>query len=144
MPAMDERHDLQRFVDAQSAVYAQALAELRAGAKTSHWMWFVFPQLRGLGHSSMAQHYGLADADEARAYWRHPLLGPRLAECTAALLAVQGRSARQVLGTPDDLKLRSCMTLFAQVAPDEPAFARALERYFDGAPDPRTLALLQG
>lgn len=139
-----QSQELQRFVDAQSPVYAQALAELRAGAKASHWMWFVFPQLRGLGHSSMAQHYGLADAAEARAYWRHPLLGVRLAECTAAMLALEGRSARQVLGTPDDLKFRSCMTLFAQVAPDEPAFARALDRYFDGVPDPRTLALLQG
>lgn len=136
-------HDLQRFVDAQQGVYPQALAELRAGAKTSHWMWFVFPQLRGLGSSAMAQRYGLAGADEARAYRRHPLLGARLLECTAALLAVQGRSARQILGTPDDLKFRSCMTLFAQVAPDEPAFARALERYFDAEPDARTLALLR-
>jgi len=134
--------DLQRFVDAQQGVYAQALAELRAGAKTSHWMWFVFPQLRGLGHSATAQHYGLADADEARAYWNHPLLRARLLECSQALLTVTGRSARQILGTPDDLKLRSCMTLFARVAPDEPVFARVLERYFDGEPDARTLALL--
>ena len=135
-------HDLQRFVDAQQGVYPQALAELRAGAKTSHWMWFVFPQLRGLGHSTMAQHYGLAGLDEARAYRQHPLLGPRLAECTAALLAVQGRSARQILGTPDDLKFRSCMTLFARAAPEEPLFERALAKYFDAVPDPRTLELL--
>ena len=135
-------HDLQRFVDAQQGIYPQALAELRAGAKRSHWMWFVFPQLRGLGSSAMAQHYGLAGLAQARAYWQHPLLGPRLAECTAALLALEGRSAHQVFGTPDDLKLRSCMTLFAQAAPEAPAFAQALVKYFDGAADPRTLALL--
>lgn len=135
---------LQRFVDAQQGVYPQALAELRAGAKASHWMWFVFPQLRGLGASAMAQHYGLAGLDEARAYWRHPLLGSRLAQCTQAMLALQGRSARQVLGTPDDLKFRSCMTLFVQAAPDAPMFRQALERYFDGQPDPLTLARLAG
>jgi uncharacterized protein (DUF1810 family) len=135
--------DLQRFVDAQAPVYAQALAELRAGAKSTHWMWFVFPQLRGLGQSSMAQRYGLADADEALAYWQHPLLGHRLVECTAALLAVEGLDARRILGTPDDLKFRSCMTLFARIAPDQPSFARALDKYFDGVPDARTLTLLQ-
>lgn len=135
---------LQRFVDAQQGVYPQALAELRAGAKASHWMWFVFPQLRGLGASAMAQHYGLAGLDEARAYWGHPLLGSRLAQCTQAMLALQGRSARQVLGTPDDLKFRSCMTLFVQAAPDAPMFRQALERYFDGQPDPLTLARLAG
>lgn len=142
---MDDPHALQRFVDAQQGVYAQALAELRAGAKASHWMWFVFPQLRGLGRSAMAQHYGLAGLAEAQAYWQHPLLGPRLAECTAALLAVPpGRSARQVLGTPDDLKLRSCMTLFMQAVPAEPMFRQALERFFDGAPDALTLDRLAG
>lgn len=135
-------HDLQRFVDAQQGVYSQALAELSAGAKRSHWMWFVFPQLRGLGSSAMAERYGLSGAAEARAYWQHPQLGARLAECTAALLGVTGRSARQILGTPDDLKFRSCMTLFAHVVPEEPAFRTALERYFDGLPDERTLALL--
>ncbi|MBX3605198.1 MAG: DUF1810 domain-containing protein [Piscinibacter sp.] len=139
----DDSFDLQRFVDAQSPVYAQALAELHAGSKSSHWMWFVFPQLRGLGHSPMAQRYGLADAAEALAYRSHATLGPRLAECTAAMLSVEGRSARQILGTPDDLKFRSCMTLFAQVAPGDPLFRRALERYFDGLPDARTLELLQ-
>lgn len=139
---MDDSHDLQRFVDAQQGVYPQALAELRAGTKASHWMWFVFPQLRGLGSSAMAQHYGLAGLDEARAYWAHPLLGPRLAECTQAMLALGRRSARQILGTPDDLKFRSCMTLFGVAEPAEPAFAQALARYFDGVPDERTLALL--
>lgn len=140
---MDDPHDLQRFLAAQRAVHAQVLEELRAGRKASHWMWFVFPQLRGLGHSDMAQRYGLASAGEARAYARHPLLGARLRECTALMLAVEaGRSARQVLGTPDDLKFRSCMTLFAQVADDPVPFEQALQRYFDGEPDPRTLALL--
>ncbi len=141
---MDDPHALQRFVDAQQGVYPQALAELRAGAKASHWMWFVFPQLRGLGASAMAQHYGLAGLAEAQAYWQHPLLGPRLAQCTQAMLALDGRSARQVLGTPDDLKFRSCMTLFMQAVPDAPMFRQALERYFDGQPDPLTLARLAG
>ena len=140
---MDDPHDLQRFVAAQQPVHAQVLEELRAGRKASHWMWFVFPQLRGLGHSEMAQRYGLASAAEARAYARDPLLGARLRECTALMLAVEpGRSARQVLGTPDDLKFRSCMTLFAQIADDPAPFEQALQRYFDGEPDSRTLALL--
>lgn len=138
----DDPHDLQRFVLAQAPVQAQVLAELRAGAKASHWMWFVFPQLRGLGSSPMAQRYGLADAAEAAAYAAHPLLGARLRECTALMLAVEGRSARQVLGTPDDLKFHSCMTLFARVVADEPCFDAALRKYFDGRADERTLALL--
>lgn len=140
---MDDPHDLQRFLDAQALIYRQARAELAAGAKRSHWMWFVFPQLRGLGRSATAQHYGLASRAEAEAYWRHPVLGPRLKECTELVLAVPGRSATQIFGLPDDLKFRSSMTLFAQVAPQEPAFRRALEQYFDGQPDARTLGLLQ-
>lgn len=137
----DDRFDLQRFVDAQASVYAQVRAELAAGRKASHWMWFVFPQLRGLGRSATAQHYGLASAAEARAYWAHPLLGRRLAECTELVLAVDGRSAHEIFGSPDDLKFRSAMTLFAQ-ATGAPLFARALLKYFDGRPDPRTLDLL--
>jgi uncharacterized protein (DUF1810 family) len=138
---MNDLHDLQRFVDAQQSVYPEVRAELAAGRKRSHWMWFVFPQLKGLGASSMAQHYGIASKAEAQAYWAHPLLGPRLRECTELVLAVDGRSAREIFGPPDDLKFRSCMTLFAQ-ATGEPVFARALEQYFDGRPDEATLRLL--
>jgi uncharacterized protein (DUF1810 family) len=135
-------HDLQRFVDAQGAVMPRVLDELRRGSKESHWMWFVFPQLRGLGRSATARHFGIASIEEARAYWRHPLLGFRLLECTRLLLAVPQKSALEILGAPDDVKLRSSMTLFEQVAPEEPAFAQALERWFGGASDPATLELL--
>jgi len=135
---MDDPFDLQRFVVAQAPVYAQVAAELAAGRKRSHWMWFVFPQLKGLGSSAMAQHYGIASLAEARAYWAHPLLGPRLAQCTGLVLAVDGRSVHEIFGSPDDLKFRSCMTLFAQ-ATGEPLFTRALEKYFGGEADPRTV-----
>ena len=135
--------DLQRFVEAQDGVWPRVRGELAAGAKTSHWMWFVFPQLRGLGRSAMALHFGLASGDEARAYWRHPLLGARLKEGSQLVLAVAGRSALQIFGPPDDLKFRSCMTLFEAVTPDEPVFARALEKYFGGERDARTLELLR-
>ena len=138
----EDPHDLQRFVDAQDPVYDRVLAELRRGVKASHWMWFVFPQLRELGRSATARRFGIASADEALAYWRHPRLGTRLLECVGLLLAVRGASALQILGSPDDVKLRSSLTLFERVAPEEPAFARALDRFFDGARDPRTLALL--
>jgi uncharacterized protein (DUF1810 family) len=134
---------LQRFLDAQAPVHEQVCRELAAGRKASHWMWFVFPQCRGLGHSHTAQYYGIESADEARAYLRHPVLGARLKQFSGLLLAVQGRSALQIMGSPDDLKLRSSMTLFAQVAPDETVFGAVLDRYFDGVPDERTLALLQ-
>jgi len=129
----DDPHDLDRFVQAQQPVIERVRAELRAGRKASHWMWFVFPQLKGLGRSSTALHYGIASREEALAYWAHPLLGPRLRECTALMLAVPHDSALQILGAPDDLKFRSCMTLFAEVAPGEPLFAQALQRFF-GAP----------
>jgi uncharacterized protein (DUF1810 family) len=135
---MDDPFDLQRFVAAQAPVYAQVTAELAAGRKRSHWMWFVFPQLKGLGRSAMAQHYGIASPAEARAYWAHPLLGPRLAQCTGLVLAIDGRSVHEIFGSPDDLKFRSCMTLFAQ-ATGEPLFTRALEKYFGGEADPRTV-----
>ncbi len=140
----DPGAELQRFVDAQAPVYAQVLAELAAGLKTTHWMWFVFPQLRGLGRSATARHYGIASRDEALAYWQHPLLGPRLAECTRRVLAVQGRSLHEIFGSPDDLKFHSCMTLFARVVPDDPLFREALARCWGGREDPATVALLAG
>ena len=141
--AADDPHDLRRFIEAQQGVYEQARDELAAGLKRSHWMWFVFPQLRSLGRSATAQHYGLASAAEAAAYWHHPVLGPRLLECTRVVLAVRGKSALQIFGAPDDLKFRSSMTLFERVAPEQPAFAQAIERYFAGERDPLTLELLQ-
>ena len=135
--------DLERFVLAQEPVYAAVQAELQAGRKRSHWMWFIFPQAAGLGHSAMARHYALAGLAEAQAYLAHPLLGARLHECSALALAVPGgASALTVFGSPDDLKFRSCMTLFARAAPAEEIFNACLERYFGGQPDPRTLALL--
>lgn len=134
--------ELQRFLDAQAAVYDKVAAELRAGRKTSHWIWFVFPQLRGLGHSSMAQRYGIASRAEALAYLDHPVLGARLRECLALLLAHSGLSAQDILGDVDALKLRSCATLFAQVDPLEPLFGQVLDRFYEGAPDAQTLALL--
>lgn len=138
---MTDPFDLKRFVDAQRSVYAEVCAELAAGCKRSHWMWFVFPQLKGLGRSATAQHYGIASKAEAQAYWAHPLLGPRLKECTELVLAVDGRSAHQIFGPPDDLKFRSCMTLFARATGDA-VFSRALEKFFDGRPDEATLRLL--
>ncbi len=133
---------LERFVQAQERDYAQALAELRAGHKRSHWIWYVLPQLRGLGRSATAQFYGLEGAGEAAAYAVHPLLGPRLVECVQALLQHADRSAAQMLGEVDAVKLRSCLTLFARVAPHEPVFAQALDAFFAGQQDPATLDLL--
>ena len=141
---MDDPFDLQRFIDAQAATYVQVLGELRAGHKRSHWMWFVFPQIAGLGFSPTAQLYAIGSLAEARSYLAHPVLGPRLRECTGAVNVVAGRTAHQIFGSPDDLKFRSCMTLFRAAAPEEPAFQAALNTYFDGAPDPRTLELLAG
>jgi len=135
-------YNLQRFVDAQSGVHAQALAEIRAGRKTSHWMWFVFPQMKGLGLSATAQHYGIASLDEARAYLAHPVLGPRLLESAAAVAALNGRTARAVFGAPDDLKLRSSLTLFEAAAPDEPVFGEALDALCDGVRDKQTLGMV--
>jgi uncharacterized protein (DUF1810 family) len=133
---------LRRFVDAQAPVIETVLQELADGRKCSHWMWFVFPQLKGLGHTSMAQHFGLASIDEARAYWAHPLLGPRLRTCTQRVLAVEGRSALQIFGMPDVLKFGSSMTLFERAAPYEPVFAQALDKFFAGQRDDKTMALL--
>lgn len=134
--------ELQRFVDAQARSYGDALAELRAGSKRSHWMWFVLPQLRGLGSSGMAERYGIASAAEARAYLAHPVLGARLRECVDAMNAIAGGDARAILGSIDALKFRSCVTLFAAVAPEEARFDAALDKYYGGRPDPRTLELL--
>ena len=140
---MDDPFDLERFVQAQQAVYAAVCAELRVGAKRSHWMWFIFPQLRGLGSSPSAQHYGLASLAEARAYLDHPVLGARLRECTRRLLVLEGRSAAEIFGYPDDLKLRSCLTLFERASPQEQLFSEALRKYCRGKPDLRTLELLR-
>ncbi|WP_326541797.1 DUF1810 domain-containing protein [Pseudorhodoferax sp.] len=130
------------FVDAQAPVWAQVQAELHAGRKTSHWMWFVFPQHVALGRSTMARRFGLASLAQAQAYAAHPVLGTRLRQATALVLAVQGRSAHAIFGSPDDLKLRSCMTLFQAAVPDEPLFGQVLARHYGGVPDPATLALL--
>ena len=135
-------HHLQRFVDAQERVYTTVRDELTRGTKTSHWMWFVFPQLRALGRSATAQRYGIASLDEAKAYWRHPMLGPRLEQCTARVLAIDGKDIHAIFGSPDDLKFCSSMTLFERAAPEQPAFAAAIDRYFGGRRDPHTLALL--
>ncbi len=140
---MSDPYDLQRFVDAQAPVYAAVLAELRAAHKRSHWMWFIFPQLSGLGRSSMAQRYAIASLAEARAYLAHPLLGARLRACAALVERAQGRSAHAIFGDPDDLKLHSSLTLFAEAAPGEAVFGACLVKYFGGRPDPATLALLK-
>ena len=140
---MSDGFDLGRFEVAQAPLMAQVLLELRAGDKRSHWMWFVFPQLAGLGHSPMAQRYAIASLDEARAYLAHPVLGPRLVECTGLVTAVTGRSVHEIFGSPDDMKFRSSMTLFARAAgPDQVVFREALSRYFGGAEDQRTVDLL--
>lgn len=135
---MRSESDLERFVEAQDAVYDTVRQELRAGRKATHWMWFVFPQLRGLGHSMTARYYGIASAAEARAYLGHPVLGPRLRECVGLVLGAEGSSAHRIFGSPDDLKFRSSMTLFASVAPASSVFDQALERFFAGEPDPLT------
>ena len=132
----------EHFVEAQSRVFPNVLAELEAGEKRTHWMWFIFPQLRALGRSATAQRYGLQSLEEAQAYLRHPVLGARLIECTQLVNAVEGRTAHQIFGSPDDLKFRSSMTLFARAAPDEPLFRDALAKYYGGEEDPLTLGLL--
>jgi uncharacterized protein (DUF1810 family) len=135
-------HGLERFVKAQEPVYAAVCAELGRARKTTHWMWFIFPQLAALGRSATAKYFGIESRAQAHAYWRHPLLGPRLNQCTELILATQGRSAHEIFGSPDDLKLRSCMTLFSRVAEPADVFERALEKFFDGKPDESTLELL--
>jgi uncharacterized protein (DUF1810 family) len=138
----DDPHDLSRFVRAQEDDYAQALAEIRSGRKQSHWMWYIFPQFDGLGHSSMSKRYSIKSVAEAEAYLRHPTLGPRLVECCEAALQIEGRSAREIFGSPDDVKLRSCATLFAQVSPTGSVFDRLLHKYFRGDRDDTTLRLM--
>ena len=137
---MDDPYDLERFVAAQDAggSYDRAAAELRRGRKTGHWMWFVFPQIAGLGHSQMSRRFAISSLEEAQAYLRHPVLGPRLIECARIVAGVQGRSAEQIFGGIDAQKLRSSMTLFARAAPGEPLLRQVLSQYFDGLPDPAT------
>jgi uncharacterized protein (DUF1810 family) len=136
---MTDPHDLQRFLDAQAPVYATVCEELRAGRKRSHWMWYIFPQLQGLGTSPMAQRYAIASLDEAKAYLTHPVLGARLRECTSLVAGIEGRSIENIFGYPDDMKFRSCMTLFSRAAADEVIFADCLQKYFGGEPDRLTL-----
>ena len=135
-------YDLNRFVEVQQLNYSDAVSELRAGQKRSHWMWYVFPQIAGLGHSPMSERYAIRSEDEARAYLAHPVLGPRLIECAEAVLAIENRSAREIMGSPDDLKLRSCATLFAHISPEGSVFHRILDKYYSSEPDPGTFQLL--
>ena len=135
-------HNLERFTEAQDPIYENVLSELRSGRKRTHWMWFVFPQIAGLGTSHMARTFAISSREEADAYLNHPLLGERLRECTELVLAVEGRTINEIFGSPDDLKFRSCMTLFANVATDSQVFEDALLKYFNGDPDPSTVERL--
>jgi uncharacterized protein (DUF1810 family) len=137
---MTDPFELQRFVDAQESVYDEVMSELRSGRKRGHWMWFIFPQIAGLGHSAMARRYSIASRDEAMAYLKHLILGPRLVECTETLGGIQGRSIHQILGSPDDIKFRSSMTLF-EAASGYKVFRNALDKFCAGASDPATLAI---
>jgi len=137
----NDPYDLDRFVRAQAADYDRALSELRDGEKRSHWMWYVFPQIEGLGQSPMSHRYSIKSAAEARAYLDHPVLGPRLRECAAVVYNIVGRSALEIFGSPDDMKLRSCASLFASVS-DNGIFEQVLQKYFDGQHDEETLRLL--
>ena len=139
---MTDPYDLSRFLRAQNPVYDQILTELRAGKKEGHWIWFVFPQLRGLGFSPKAEEFGISSYLEAAAYLRHPVLGPRLRECTQLVLSVEGRTIRQIFGSPDDMKIRSSMTLFRSITPHEMVFDDVLRKYFAGRPDTLTLERL--
>jgi uncharacterized protein (DUF1810 family) len=134
-----DSYNLERFVIAQGSIYKRVLSELQAGTKMGHWMWFIFPQIRGLGRSQTSIEYAISSRDEAQAFLQHPVLGPRLKECTQLVLNVNGRSATDIFGTPDDIKFRSSMTLFAQVSRDDDIFHRALQKYFEGGPDRLTL-----
>jgi uncharacterized protein (DUF1810 family) len=143
MSTADDPYHLSRFVDVQARDYDRALAEIRRGRKVSHWMWYVFPQFRGLGRSTMAQAYAIGSVGEARAYLAHPILGLRLVECFEAVLAVSGRSAHDIFGSPDDLKLRSCATLFAAISPAGSVFQQVVDKYFGGKEDEATRRLMQ-
>lgn len=138
----DDPYDLNRFIEAQNTNYEDAVSELREGRKRSHWMWYVFPQITGLGNSAMSYRYGITSADEARAYLAHPVLGTRLIECAEAVLTIQNRSANEIFGSPDDLKLKSSATLFAQVSPPGSVFEQILDKYYSSERDSRTLALI--
>jgi len=138
----EDPFDLARFVLAQQNTYDHAVSEIRCGHKETHWMWFIFPQFAGLGFSYQSQLYAIKSLGEARAYLQHPILGPRLVEITKACLEVKGKTAHEIFGTPDDLKLRSSMTLFAEISPADSVFHRVLDRYFNGEFDPRTLDLI--
>ena len=139
----DDAFGLSRFISAQDSVYDRVLEELKSGRKRSHWMWYIFPQVDGLGYSATSKHYAIKSMEEARAYLKHPVLGSRLLECADAVLAIEGRSASDILGYPDDLKLQSSMTLFASVASPDSVFVRVLDKYFQGERDVRTLQLLE-
>lgn len=143
MRSTPDPFDLQRFVDAQASVYHTVIAELRAGRKRSHWIWFIFPQVAGLGHSPTAQRYAISSLEEARAYLRHDVLGPRLHECAQLVNQIAGRSITEIFGSPDDLKVRSSMTLFAKATGDNQDFVALLDRYYDGEQDPLTLRRLR-
>jgi uncharacterized protein (DUF1810 family) len=142
MGIVDDPFNLKRFLDAQNPVYARACSELKAGEKRSHWMWFIFPQIAGLGYSAMATTYAIGSLEEAKAYLEHPVLGPRLIECTELVNGISGRNINDIFGYPDDLKFCSSMTLFAKAAPDNPTFTQAIEKYFGGKYDQRTEELL--
>jgi uncharacterized protein (DUF1810 family) len=141
MAPANDPYDLDRFVQAQATDYDRALSELRDGEKRSHWMWYIFPQIEGLGHSPMSQRYSIKSLAEARAYLNHPVLGPRLRECAAVVRNIVGHSALEIFGSPDDQKLRSCATLFASVSDDD-VFEQVLQKHFDGQPDKETLRRL--
>jgi uncharacterized protein (DUF1810 family) len=143
MPHRGDAYNLGRFIEAQQDDYDAALGEIRAGRKRTHWMWYIFPQFDGLGWSPTSKRYAVKSVSEAKAYLAHPVLGPRLTECAEAALGVDGRSALEVFGSPDDMKLRSCATLFASVSPDGSVFHRVIDKYFNGRPDDRTLQLLR-
>jgi uncharacterized protein (DUF1810 family) len=139
---MNDPYNLQRFVDAQESVYEEVRFELRDGYKRSHWMWFIFPQIKGLGHSPLASKFAISSLQEAEAYLEHPILGPRLRECARLVTLLEGRSIDQIFGSPDNLKFRSSMTLFARATPDNEVFKDALQKYFGGGIDPLTLERL--
>jgi uncharacterized protein (DUF1810 family) len=139
---MSDPYNLQRFVDAQRSAYETVCAELRAGRKHSHWMWFIFPQIEGLGSSEMAHRFAISSLEEAKAYLEHPVLGARLRECSRLVADVDGRSVEQIFGYPDDMKFRSSMTLFGRATPDNDVFLECLRKYFEGEADPSTLARL--
>lgn len=138
----DDLHNLNRFVQAQEDTYEQALSEIRSGKKRTHWMWYIFPQIDGLALSSTAKHYSIKSVEEAKAYLEHPTLGPRLLECAEAVIHIEGRSATEIFGSPDDQKLRSCTTLFAYALPSGSVFDRLLKKYYGGERDEKTLQLL--